>query len=372
MSLIFKIGEMAKICKVSVQTLRYYDKIGILRADKVDESTGYRYYGKDKIKDFDTVQKLKDLNFSLEEIKEFMSYSPYKKLLMYGKKKEELLQDLAVSNDKVSRIDEICTSIAEGVLPTNGSSINIPFEDDPLALGEWKYMGDLPTEKDFCGDECLEFNNNSDLKTLFFLPGGQDVWIYFWTKGILYLNITDVNCLIPNKYSLFEYGGCAYMRLQYDFEHIMEPSIPSTIRIYKRVRSGALTVRDAYAYRDNIDLPYIADPNVLGLWETIDVIKTPEDFSTVPCEEKQPFFIQGIEFFGRGFCNKYILGVGRRVAYGYLYTKDYVLCERQSTAEKYEIHRIADCDYMILEHKSGDYSYLGKINCYYVFRRVNK
>lgn len=39
-----KIGELAKICRVSVQTLRYYDKIGLLCADRVDTDSGYRYY----------------------------------------------------------------------------------------------------------------------------------------------------------------------------------------------------------------------------------------------------------------------------------------------------------------------------------------
>lgn len=144
------------------------------------------------------------------------------------------------------------------------------------------------------------------------------------------------------------------------------------MRIYKRVRCGHLTLRDAYPYRDNIDLPFVADPRVMGYWETIDVINTPSDFSAVPNEEKKPYFIQGIEFFERGLCNKYILGSGKLVAYGYTYTRDYVLYDRQSTVEKYEIRRVADRDYMILEHKSGDYCYLGEINCYYVFRRVIK
>ena len=47
-----KIGEMSKICNVSVQTLRYYDKIGLLKADKVEDSSGYRYYFPEKVKIF--------------------------------------------------------------------------------------------------------------------------------------------------------------------------------------------------------------------------------------------------------------------------------------------------------------------------------
>ena len=47
-----KIGEFAKKCGVNVQTLRYYDQIGVLCPDRVDDATGYRYYHPDKIKTF--------------------------------------------------------------------------------------------------------------------------------------------------------------------------------------------------------------------------------------------------------------------------------------------------------------------------------
>ena len=372
MGLIIKIGEMAKICKVSVQTLRYYDKIGILCADKVDRSTGYRYYSQQKIKDFDTVQKLKSLNFSLEEIKEFMSYPPHRRLLMYGKKKEELLENLAVNSEKISRIDEICASIGEGVIPVNGGSLDIPFTDDDESLGKWEYIGDLPDGVEFFGEECLKKKESSYLDHLFLLPGGQEVWTYFWTKGTIYISVSDINCVIPNRYTLLHRDGECYMQLSYDFEHTIEPSIPSSVRIYKRVRSGALTMRDAYPYRDDVDLLYVPDARVIGLWETIDVISTPNDFSIVPNDDKKPYFIQGIEFFERGICYKIISSKGKQLKLLYSYTKDLVLSEMESHAEKYEIRRVAGSDYMILEHKSGDYSYLGEINCYYVFRRVNK
>ncbi|WP_066369112.1 MerR family DNA-binding transcriptional regulator [Neobacillus fumarioli] len=38
------IGEMAKLRKVTVETLRHYDKIGLLKPYYVDPNTGYRYY----------------------------------------------------------------------------------------------------------------------------------------------------------------------------------------------------------------------------------------------------------------------------------------------------------------------------------------
>ena len=47
-----KIGDLAKICNVSTQTLRYYDSEGILKADIIDSSSGYRFYSLDAIEKY--------------------------------------------------------------------------------------------------------------------------------------------------------------------------------------------------------------------------------------------------------------------------------------------------------------------------------
>ncbi|MBO5023232.1 MAG: MerR family transcriptional regulator [Clostridia bacterium] len=64
-----KIGEFAKICNVSAQTLRFYDAEGVLCADFVDQESGYRYYEPEKINTYRRIVMLKDIGFSLDEIK---------------------------------------------------------------------------------------------------------------------------------------------------------------------------------------------------------------------------------------------------------------------------------------------------------------
>ena len=68
-----QIGTFSKICQVSVKTLRYYDRIGILRPLKVDAFTGYRYYGREQLERMLFIQKLKRYGFSLEEIQPLLS-----------------------------------------------------------------------------------------------------------------------------------------------------------------------------------------------------------------------------------------------------------------------------------------------------------
>lgn len=62
------IGQMSKICGVSVKTLRHYEKIGLLRPRKTDEANGYRYYEDSQISTMLLIGRLKRYGFSLTDI----------------------------------------------------------------------------------------------------------------------------------------------------------------------------------------------------------------------------------------------------------------------------------------------------------------
>ena len=64
-----KIGEFARICGVSTQTLRYYDAEGVLCPDETDPCTGYRFYSPGQVETFRLIQTYKEAGCALEEIK---------------------------------------------------------------------------------------------------------------------------------------------------------------------------------------------------------------------------------------------------------------------------------------------------------------
>lgn len=64
----FKIGDFARLNKVTVKTLRHYDSLGLLQPEKIDSFTGYRYYSASKMPRLNRILSLKDIGFSLEEI----------------------------------------------------------------------------------------------------------------------------------------------------------------------------------------------------------------------------------------------------------------------------------------------------------------
>jgi len=61
---------MAKLNHISVQTLRYYDTIGLFCADEVDPKTGYRYYHVTQSVKLDFINHMKYLGLNLGKIRE--------------------------------------------------------------------------------------------------------------------------------------------------------------------------------------------------------------------------------------------------------------------------------------------------------------
>ena len=66
----YKIGEFSKLCQISVKTLRYYSDIGLLCPKEVDPFTGYRMYSGSQLQEAIQILALKELGFSLDEIRE--------------------------------------------------------------------------------------------------------------------------------------------------------------------------------------------------------------------------------------------------------------------------------------------------------------
>ena len=66
------IRGFAKLCGCNTQTLRYYDRIGLLTPAKVDEWTGYRYYEEEQALLFVKIKNLQQADFSIEEIRNLL------------------------------------------------------------------------------------------------------------------------------------------------------------------------------------------------------------------------------------------------------------------------------------------------------------
>ena len=94
------IQGFAKLCGCNTQTLRYYDRIGLLAPAKVDEWTGYRYYEEEQALLFVKIKNLQQADFSIEEIKTLLPGDDDLLMAAFERKIEEQQQ-------KLERIREI-------------------------------------------------------------------------------------------------------------------------------------------------------------------------------------------------------------------------------------------------------------------------
>lgn len=67
---LFSTGEFARRANVTVRTIHYYEKKGLIQPEMICEN-GYRYYGQQEFARLQRILTLKLLGFSLEEIQEF-------------------------------------------------------------------------------------------------------------------------------------------------------------------------------------------------------------------------------------------------------------------------------------------------------------
>lgn len=94
------IKEFAALCACNAQTLRYYDKIDLLKPVKVDPWSGYRYYEGSQALNFVKIKNLQSADFSIDEIKKLLTLSDQQVYEAFSRK-------IAEQEAKLSRIREI-------------------------------------------------------------------------------------------------------------------------------------------------------------------------------------------------------------------------------------------------------------------------
>lgn len=116
-SMLYKIGEFAKLTNIPVKTLRYYDEINLLKPEEIDLFSGYRYYGDKQKEDLEIILALKEAGFSLEEIKK--NKDNYSDEIML-QKKETLLREQERLDERIKKLDYLRNHIRDKKIILNG------------------------------------------------------------------------------------------------------------------------------------------------------------------------------------------------------------------------------------------------------------
>lgn len=115
----FSIGEVADLLGISVQTLRFYCKEGLIRPSYVNPDSGYRYFAYNQLHIIDRIKYLQGLGFSLAKIRGAISTGEVRDLLPF----------LQEHRDKALLELERAKSVAESL---------------QWYINYYKYLGDNP------------------------------------------------------------------------------------------------------------------------------------------------------------------------------------------------------------------------------------
>ena len=89
----FTIGEAAKEAHVTAETLRHYDRIGLVAPSRREENTGYRYYTQEDIVRLHTVRALQQMDLPLKKIREVLQENDLRAVIAFLDEAEKRLAD---------------------------------------------------------------------------------------------------------------------------------------------------------------------------------------------------------------------------------------------------------------------------------------
>lgn len=131
MSQYLSIGKVSKLKNVSIKSLRYYDKIGILKPAFVNTETNYRYYTEEQLYLLDAITlciklgiPLKDLNHYVENDSINLQKLLYDGKILAEEKIMEIHQCLESLQDTLQQLSTSVSGMAK--IPTSKSGLMLP------------------------------------------------------------------------------------------------------------------------------------------------------------------------------------------------------------------------------------------------------
>lgn len=145
MKSLFSIGEASKIKDITIKTLRYYHKMGILIPKYVDKSTGYRYYSIDQFIYIDIIKGCRALDTSIVELQEIFKECDTDKLLRFLQvKRNEAEQKIDKMKEIIRNINILNESVEKSRNILNNDEVFIKyFNERYVIVTPCKEVGNL-------------------------------------------------------------------------------------------------------------------------------------------------------------------------------------------------------------------------------------
>ena len=152
-----KIGDFSKLSHLTIKTLRFYEKEGLLKPASVDEWNNYRFYETSQLETAAKIRSYRQLGLSVEEIKAAFA----------GADVKEILQEKSLSLTKEKHLIESRLSIIKSILEDSEMKYQVTEKVIPekvvySAETVLKAYSDIMHWIPSVGQECLELNPEMD------------------------------------------------------------------------------------------------------------------------------------------------------------------------------------------------------------------
>ena len=108
---VLHIGEVARQSGVSIDTIRFYEKAGVLPRPARSKG-GYRIYEKRELEDLEFIQNAQQLGFSLKEIHELFAIQRHPQEAC-ATVRDLIAQKLAVVRSKIEQLQTLESALAD-------------------------------------------------------------------------------------------------------------------------------------------------------------------------------------------------------------------------------------------------------------------
>ena len=334
-----KIGEFANIFNISIKTVRFYEEKGLFKPFYIDKYSGYRYYDEKNIEEMSKILYLKDLDFSLEEIKNYdenrikEKIEEYKSKIFKLNKNIDILNELNLKNKKGEEM--------------------ISFVNDENAIGKWNLIG-ISNTKEEAEKHIFENNLFFKIKELYLMENGRKYWIISWSKNYIYINGNK------NPYDIKD--NLMFVEILYPDESTY------IVAVYEKENNNRYNIDDIRK-KDKFNGFFKEDNKLIGFWNTVDFIKKGQNFNYKFKKSQKEFLLERLTV--NPIDNSVIIYSKNKKPRLSKYTKKYIFdLEELDTVCKYEYKRINGNEYIFVEWKDSDYVFNNTLNGYYVLEKV--
>ena len=116
---LYTIGQLAKLAGISTKTLRVYERKGLLTPER-NADNSYRLYGEEAVRTLEKIQLMKWLDFSLDQIAEFLQlYETVSREKMLLEQKRLLEKKRAQLNTVIAHVDRAVQECKYGEQDSN-------------------------------------------------------------------------------------------------------------------------------------------------------------------------------------------------------------------------------------------------------------